>query len=39
LLNGEEQAMATKREIKIGTFLAGLLMILALAIIFIGKRS
>jgi phospholipid/cholesterol/gamma-HCH transport system substrate-binding protein len=29
--------MATKREIKIGTFLAGLLLILALAIIFIGN--
>jgi len=37
LQNGEELIMATKRETKIGIFLTGLLLLLALAIIFIGN--
>jgi phospholipid/cholesterol/gamma-HCH transport system substrate-binding protein len=37
LLNGEELIMATTREIKIGIFVTGLLLLLALAIIFIGN--
>jgi len=37
LLNGEELIMATTREIKIGIFVTGLLLLLALAVIFIGN--